>query len=138
MTEQKGKGIRGTFELRPQLRISCDSREAGFCSENLSAKFCRQISGTFQGEAFSSGAREPLSIYFKFGMEVEGTIDAVALGRVTGCPVTRGDTLFHGGVYRDAYATADAQVTVDCGGAAGLGRIDLAVLLSADRVSVER
>ena len=71
-------------------------------------------------------------------MEVERTVDYMALGRFAGCTVTGGDTLFTGGVYKDEEATANGQVTVDCGGAAGLGRADLAMLLRAGRVSPAR
>jgi hypothetical protein len=136
VTEQDGKDIKGRFELRPPGLATCDSRNAGFCSDAMIAKFCRQISGTVKGEAFSTGSPEPTTILFKFRMTVAQSEGRAALGQFVGCTVVAEEKdMFTGGVRNDLEASADAQVTVECGGQAGLDRVDIAILLRAGRVA---
>jgi hypothetical protein len=136
VTEQDGKDIKGRFELRPPGPATCDPRNGGFCSDAIIAKFCRQISGTLKGEAFSTGSPEPRTILFKFRMTVAQSEGRAALGQFIGCTVVAEEKdVFTGGVRDDVEASADAQATVECGGQAGLDRVDIAILLSAGRVA---
>ena len=136
VTSQDDKDISGRFELLPPNGFSsCGSRREGFCSPALIAAFCRPISGTFRGEAFSQGAREVTTILFEFRMSVAQADGADALGRFIGCRVVaRQSEVFKGGVREDRDATAFMDATVDCGGQAGIGNADVAILLSAQRV----
>lgn len=133
---QDGKDISGRFELRTRSPMSCTFRQEGFCTEAMAAQFCRQLSGTFRGEAFSNGAPNPSTILFKFRMSVAQADGRAALEQFVGCPVIAQESdVFTGGVWEDRTADASMQMTADCGGRAGLGRVDLAVLLAADRVA---
>lgn len=136
VTEQDGKDIKGRFELRPpDAFAACNSLQGGFCSDAIVAKFCRQVSGTLKGEAFSTGNPDPRTILFKFRMTVAQSEGRDALGRFVGCTVVAEERdVFTGGVTDDVNATADAQATVECDGQAGLNRVDVAILLNAARV----
>jgi hypothetical protein len=136
VTEQDGKDISGRFELQPRAQMSCTSRQEGFCSEALAAKFCRQVTGTIDGEAFSTGSPEARTILFEFHMRVEQSAGRAALGQFIGCSVVAQEKdVFTGGVRDDMDATASMSATAECAGQAGLDRVDVAILLRAGRVA---
>jgi hypothetical protein len=136
VTEQDGKDISGRFELRPHREVSCTSRQEGFCTDALAATFCRQVSGTIDGEAFSTGSPTARTILFEFRMRVAASEGRAALSQFLGCSVVSQEKdVFTGGVQDDRDATAFLQATAECAGQGGLDRIDVAILLSAGRVA---
>jgi hypothetical protein len=59
-----------------------------------------------------------------------------ALSRFVGCTVVaEQQEVFKGGVTSDVTATAFTEATADCGGEAGLERVDLAIRLEGERVT---
>lgn len=135
VTAQNGKDIEGRFELRPPERAECHSSQGGFCSDAIVAKFCRVVSGTLTGEAFSTGSPEARTILFEFRMTIGQSAGRAALENFVGCTVVAEEKeVFTGGVTDDVSATAHAQATAECRGHAGLDRIDVAILLTAGRV----
>ena len=114
---------------------TCVSRQPGFCSAELIAAFCRPISGTLTGEAFSAGNPKPDQILFKVRLRIPGLSARESLSQFIGCPVVAAhQDFFTGGVLHDAEASAHMDATVACGGRSGFDRVDVAVTLRASRV----
>jgi hypothetical protein len=133
VTEQDGKDIRGRFELQGPGR-SCHPSDGGVCSDAVIAKFCRPISGTLKGEAFSTGSPSATTILFEFRMTIAQSEGRAALGRFIGCTVIAEENeVFKGGVREDVSASAFVDATADCDGQAGLNRVDVSVRLEAAR-----
>lgn len=134
VTAQHGKDISGRLELQPPTRMSCRQQREGFCSEAVAATFCRSISGTFDGQAFSSSLPAE-RILFQFRVKVAPATGRAALENFVGCPVaSQEEETFGGDVWHDSVAFASMQLTAECGGRAGLGRVDVAIMLQASRV----
>lgn len=133
VTHQDGKDISGRFELQGPAR-SCHGTHDGFCSDALLAKFCRPISGTLKGEAFSTGAATVTTILYEFRMSIAQSEGRAALGRFIGCTIiSEENEVFKGGVREDVTASAFVDATADCDGQAGLNRVDVSVRLEAAR-----
>jgi hypothetical protein len=137
VTAQDDKSIKGDFALLPPGPFSsCVSQQPGFCSVDRIAAFCRPVSGTLTGEAFSTGAPDPDTILFMFRMRIPGMSARESLSHFIGCTVVAlHEDVFSGGVAHDADANAFMDATVECGGRSGLGRADVAVSLRAERVA---
>lgn len=135
ITRQDGRDIEGRIELQGPGR-SCHSRDASFCTDTLIAKFCRPVSGTLKGEAFSTGAPSATTILFEARIAIGQSEGRAALSRLVGCTVVaEQQEVFKGGVRMDVTASASTDATAECGGEAGLERIDLAIRLDAERVT---
>jgi hypothetical protein len=135
VTSQDGRSIRGDFSLSPPGPFSaCVSQEPGFCSDDLVVMFCRNVSGSLSGEAFSNGSQSAKTILFNFGMRIADVEGRAALSRFLGCTVVHEEeNVFSGGVSEDVRASAFVQATAECGGRAGLGRVDVSLRLEAAR-----
>jgi len=136
VTVQHGKDISGRLELQPRTPMSsCSSRRDGFCSETVEATFCRSLSGTFDGQAYSSSLPTAESIVFQFRMKVAQATGRAALEDFVGCPVASQEKdVFGGDVWHDSVASASMQLTAECGSRAGLGRVDVAIMFQGSRV----
>lgn len=131
---QDGKDIRGSFGVSAQGTTSCNSQQSDFCSASRVAAFCRDVSGTLEGEAFSTGSPAAQTILYEFGIRIAGQRGLLALSRLTGCNVVGAkEEWFSGGVTDDVSATAFTDVTAECGGYADLQRVDITLSLSAAR-----
>jgi len=134
IARQDGKDIRGSFGVSAEGMTSCTSQEANFCSVPRVAAFCREVSGTLDGEAFSTGSPSAETILYEFRIRIAGQEGRSALGRLTGCNVVgAAEDWFSGGVTDDVSATAFTTVTAECGGYADLQRVDISVRLDATR-----
>jgi len=131
---QDGKDIRGSFGLSAEGITSCTSQQPNFCSVPRGAAFCREVSGTLEGEAFSTGSPRAETILYEFRIRIAGQGGRSALGRLTGCDVVGApEEWFSGGVPNDVSASAFTTVTAECGGYADLQRVDISVRLAAVR-----
>ena len=131
---QDGRDIRGSFGLSAEGIISCTSQQPNFCSVPRVAAFCREVSGTLEGEAFSTGSPRAETILYEFRIRIAGQGGRSALGRLTGCNVVGApEEWFSGGVTDDVSASAFTTVTAECGGHADLQRVDISVRLDAAR-----
>ena len=134
IAEQDGKDIRGSFGVSAQGITSCDSQQSRFCSESKVAAFCREVSGTLEGEAFSTGSATATTILYEFGIRIAGQRGRSALSRLTGCNVVGAhEEWFSGGVTDNLTAGASTAMTAECGGYADLQRVDINVRLDAAR-----
>ena len=132
---QDGKDIRGQFTLSTQGVTSCTSQQPDFCSESKVAAFCRSVSGTLEGEAFSAGAPSATTILYEFRIKIAGQEGRAALSLLTGCRVVEAkEDWFSGGVAEDVSASAFTAMTAECDGHADLQRVDMSVDLRASRV----
>jgi hypothetical protein len=136
VSSQDDRSIRGDFALSPPGPFSaCVSQRPGFCSDELIATFCRQVSGTLEGEAFSTGSPEAKTILFTFRMRIANSEGRAALSRFLGCTVVAEEKdVFSGGVTEDVRATAFVDATALCA-QPGLERVDLSIRLEAARVA---
>jgi hypothetical protein len=135
ITRQDGKDIRGSFGLSADGITSCISQQPGFCSQERVAAFCREMSGTLEGEAFSTGSPTAETILYEFRVRMAGQGGRAALSRLTGCNVVGAvEEWFSGGVTHDVTASAFIDVTAECGGYADLQRVDISMRLDAARV----
>jgi hypothetical protein len=136
VTKQHDKSINGDFALMPPGPFStCTSQQPGFCSDDRVATFCRQVSGTLAGEAFSNGNPNHRTILFTFRMRIAEAEGRAALSRFVGCPVVAEEKdVFSGGVTDDLRAEAFVHATAACNGHAGLDRVDVSIRLTAERV----
>ena len=134
ITDQDGKDINGRFSLQGPAR-QCHGPADGFCSDALLAKFCRPVSGTLKGEAFSTGAHTVTNILFEFRLAIAQSEGRAALGRFLGCTVIAEENqVFKGGVSEDVTANAHAEASAECGGDAGLDRVDVSIRMQGARV----
>lgn len=135
VTQQKDKKISGEFALLSRGPFSsCVSQEAGFCSDAIIETFCRPVSGTIAGEAFSTGSPAATTILFTFRMRIADSEGRAALSRFLGCTVVAEEKdVFSGGVSDDVRAEAFVDATAVCNGQAGLDRVDVATRLTAQR-----
>lgn len=135
ITSQDDRSIRGDFSLsQPGPYTACVSQEPGFCRNELIVAFCRDVSGSLSGEAFSNGAPSAKTILFTFDMRIPDAPARAALSQFLGCTVVHEErNVFTGGVQEDVRASASREVTADCEGRAGLDRVDLSVRLEAAR-----
>jgi hypothetical protein len=134
IAEQHGKDIRGSFGVSAQGITSCTSQQSNFCSDSKVAAFCREVSGTLEGEAFSTGSPRAETILYEFRIRIAGQGGHSALSRLTGCNVVGAlEEWFSGGVTDDVTASAFTTVTAECGGYADLQRVDIDVRLDAAR-----
>lgn len=136
VSSQDDRSIRGDFALSPPGPFSaCVSQQPGFCSDQLIATFCRQVSGTLEGEAFSTGSPSATTILFTFRMRIANTEGRAALSRFLGCTVVAEEKdVFSGGVSEDVRASAFVDATALCG-QPGLERVDMSIRLEASRVA---
>ena len=135
VTEQDGKDIRGRFELQGPAGL-CHPTDSAVCSDAALARFCRPISGTLKGEAFSTGAKTVTTILFEFRMTIAPSEGRAALSRFIGCTVIAEENeVFKGGVREDVSASAFNAATAECGGEAGLHRVDISVRMEGTRVA---
>lgn len=134
IASQDGKDIQGSFGISGQGTTSCNSQQANFCSPARVAAFCRDLSGTLDGEAFSTGSPIAQTILYEFGIRIAGERGRPALSRLTGCNVVGAiEEWFSGGVTDNVSATAFTDVTAECGGFADLQRVDITLRLNATR-----
>ena len=134
IAKQDGKDIRGSFAVSSQGPTSCTSQQSNFCSASKVAAFCRDVSGTLEGEAFSTGSPSAQTILYELQITIAGQRGRSALSRLTGCNVVGAlEDWFSGGVTDDIAAGAYTAVTAECGGYADLQRTDIALRLDAAR-----
>lgn len=135
IAEQDGKDIRGLLAVSTDGITSCTSQQPNFCSESKVAAFCRNVSGTLEGEAFSTGSPSAKTILYEFRIRIAGQEGRSALSRLTGCNVVGAqEDWFSGGVTDDVRASAFTTVTAECAGFADLQRVDIALDFNAERV----
>ncbi len=68
-------------------------------------------------------------------MKVAQATGRAALEDFVGCPVASQEKdVFGGDVWHHSVASASMQLTAACGGRAGLGRVDVAIMFQGSRV----